>query len=259
MELRDKVAIVTGASQGIGRAISIALAKEGASVVLASRNEAKLEETAQIIKSNGGTSLKIRTDVSKEVEVKNMVQKTLETFGTIDILVNNSGIAGPTARCEDVTLEEWEETMAVNLRGPFLCCKYVIPTLKAKKSGRIIHIGSISSKRPLQNRTPYTTSKMGLIGFNRTLAVELGPFNITVNLICPGATAGERLDNVMTTMGKALGKSYEEMATTFKALSPLNRFVNAEDIANMVVYLASDKAKNITGQDINVCGGIIMY
>ncbi|HWP49955.1 MAG TPA: SDR family NAD(P)-dependent oxidoreductase [Candidatus Limnocylindrales bacterium] len=259
MELRDKVAIVTGASQGIGRAISIALAKEGASVVLASRNEAKLEETAQIIKSNGGTSLKIRTDVSKEAEVKNMVQKTLETFGTIDILVNNSGIAGPTARCEDVTLEEWEETMAVNLRGPFLCCKYVIPTLKAKKSGRIIHIGSISSKRPLQNRTPYTTSKMGLIGFNRTLAVELGPFNITVNLICPGATAGERLDNVMTTMGKALGKSYEEMAATFKALSPLNRFVNAEDIASMVVYLASDKAKNITGQDINVCAGIIMY
>jgi NAD(P)-dependent dehydrogenase (short-subunit alcohol dehydrogenase family) len=259
MELKDKVAIVTGASQGIGRAISLALAKEGASVVLASRNEAKLEETAQAIKSNGGISLKVRTDVSQEADVKNMVQKTLEAFGTIDILVNNSGIAGPTAKCEDVTLEEWEETLAVNLRGPFLCCKYVIPTLKAKKSGRIIHIGSISSKRPLQNRTPYTTSKMGLIGFNRTLAVELGPFNITVNLICPGATAGERLDNVMTTMGKALGKSYEEMAATFKALSPLNRFVNAEDIAHMVVFLASEKAKNITGQDINVCAGVIMY
>lgn len=259
MELKDKVAIVTGASQGIGRAISLALAKEGASVVLASRNEAKLEETAQAIKSNGGISLKVRTDVSQEADVKNMVQKTLEAFGTIDILVNNSGIAGPTAKCEDVTLEEWEETLAVNLRGPFLCCKYVIPTLKAKKSGRIIHIGSISSKRPLQNRTPYTTSKMGLIGFNRTLAVELGPFNVTVNLICPGATAGERLDNVMTTMGKALGKSYEEMAATFKALSPLNRFVNAEDIAHMVVFLASEKAKNITGQDINVCAGVIMY
>jgi len=259
MELRGKVAIVTGASQGIGRVISLALAKEGASVVLASRNEAKLEETALAIKEIGGASLKVPTDVSQEASVKNMVQRTLEAFGTIDILVNNSGIAGPTARCEDVTLEEWEETMAVNVRGPFLCCKHVIPILKAKKSGRIINIGSISSKRPLQNRTPYTTSKMGLIGFNRTLAVELGPFNVTVNLICPGATAGERLDNVMTTMGKALGKSYEEMATMLKTASPLNRFVEPEDIANLVVYLASDKAKNMTGQDINVSAGLVMY
>jgi NAD(P)-dependent dehydrogenase (short-subunit alcohol dehydrogenase family) len=259
MELRNKVAIITGASQGIGRVTSLMLAKEGASVVLASRNEAKLEETARAINEMGGKSLTVLTDVTKASDVKNMVQKTLEAFGTIDILVNNSGIAGPTAKCEEVTIEEWEETMAVNLLGPFLCCKYVIPTLKAKKSGRIINIGSISSKRPLQNRTPYTTSKMGLIGFNRTLAVELGPFNITVNLICPGATAGERLDNVMTTMGKALGKSYEEMATTFKALSPLNRFVEADDIANMIVYLASDKAKNMTGQDINVSAGLVMY
>jgi NAD(P)-dependent dehydrogenase (short-subunit alcohol dehydrogenase family) len=258
MRLNDRVAIVTGASKGIGSAIAVALASEGAKVVLAARNEAGLRETGRRI-GDAERWHAVKTDVTSEHDVAEMVRQTVKQFGTIHILVNNAGIAGPTALCEDVKLAEWEETMAVNLRGPFLCAKAVLPVMKAQRWGRIVNISSITGKRPLSMRTPYASSKLGLIGFTRTLAAEVGPFEVTVNAICPGATKGPRIDAVIKNLAQAEGKSEEEIATRFLQDAALRRFVEADDVASLAVFLASDAGRNMTGQDFNVSAGLVMY
>jgi len=258
MTLKNRVAIVTGASQGIGSAIAVALASAGARVVLAARNEDGLLETGRRI-GEADKWYAVKTDVTSEDDVAEMVRQTVTRFGTVHILVNNAGIAGPTALCEDVKLAEWEETMAVNLRGPFLCAKAVLPIMKAQRWGRIINISSISGKRPLPRRAPYTTSKMGLIGFTRTLAAEVGAFEITVNAICPGATKGPRIDAVVRNLARAEGKPEEEIAARFVQEAALKRFVEADDVAGLVVFLASDAGRNLTGQDFNVSAGLVMY
>lgn len=259
MRLKGKVAIVTGAGRGIGRAISRVLAREGASVTLGARSEGELREAAGEILAAGGRCIWVPTDVTSEGSVNAMVRRTVEAFGTVDILVNNAGVAGPTALLEDTTRQDWEKTFAVNLIGPFLCCKAVLPILKAKRSGRIINISSVSGKRPLVRRTPYTTSKMGIIGLTRTLAVEVGEYGITVNSVCPGATRGPRLESVIQNLAKAQGKTYEEVEEAiFKAPSPLKTLVEPEDTAHLVAFLASDEARHMTGQAINVTAGLIM-
>jgi NAD(P)-dependent dehydrogenase (short-subunit alcohol dehydrogenase family) len=258
MRLQDRVAIVTGASKGIGSAIAVALASEGAKVVLAARNEEGLRETGRLI-GDADRWYAVETDVASENEVAEMVRHTVNRFGTLHVLVNNAGIAGPTALCEDVKLAEWEETMAVNLRGPFLCAKAVLPVMKAQRWGRIINISSISGKRPLARRAPYSSSKLGLIGFTRTLAAEVGPYEITVNAICPGATKGPRIEAVVKNLAQAEGKPEEEIAARFLQDAALGRFVEAGDIAGLVVFLASDAGRNMTGQDFNVSAGLVMY
>jgi len=259
MRLKDKVAIVTGASQGIGEAIACAFAREGAKIVLAARNQRNLEGTARKIASLAGTSLVVPTDVTDEASLRAMVEKTLEAFGTIDILVNNSGIAGPTKKCEDLTREEWEEVFTVNVTGMFLASKQVIPVLKEKRSGRIINISSVSGKRPLPNRTPYTASKMAVIGFTRTLAFELGEYGITVNAVCPGATEGPRIQSVIENMAQSFGTSYEEAERSFTDPAALKRLVRPEDQAALCVFLASEEGARMTAQDINVTAGLIWY
>jgi len=258
MRLKDRVAIVTGASKGIGSAIAVALASAGAKVVLAARNDAGLRETGRLI-GDAERWHAVKTDVASENEVAEMVRQAVERFGAVHILVNNAGIAGPTAPCEDVKLAEWEETMAVNLRGPFLCAKAVLPVMKAQRWGRIINVSSITGKRSLPLRTPYASSKLGLIGFTRTLAAEVGPFEITVNAICPGATKGSRIDSVVKNLAQAEGKSEEEIAARFARDAALGRFVEADDVAGLVVFLSSDAGRNMTGQDFNVSAGLVMY
>lgn len=186
MRLENQIAIVTGGGQGIGRQISLRLAEEGARVVIADINEAGSRETAAMITQAGGQKARvIPTDVSSETQVARLIQTTLNTDQRIDILVNNSGIMGPVKDIEDITLEEWEATMAVNLRGIFLCCKYVIPAMKIRKKGSIVNISSVTGKRALTQRTPYAASKMGVIGLTRTLAAEVGKWKIRVNAVCP--------------------------------------------------------------------------
>ncbi len=258
MRLDGRVALVTGASKGIGSAIAVALASAGAKVVLAARNGAALRDTGRLI-GDAERWHAVPTDVTSENEVAEMVRQTVKRFGTLHILVNNAGIAGPTALCEDVKLAEWEETMAVNLRGPFLCAKAVLPLMKAQRWGRIINISSITGKRPLPMRTPYASSKLGLIGFTRTLAAEVGPFDITVNAICPGATKGPRIEAVVKNLAQAEGKPEEEIAARFLRDAPLGRFVEADDVAGLVVFLASGAGRNMTGQDFNVSAGLVMY
>ena len=259
MRLKGKIAIVTGPGQGIGQAIALAIAREGGKLALAARTVQNLEGTQRKINSMGGASLVVPTDLNDEAAIKNMLDKTLGEFGGIDILVNNSGVAGPTKMCEEVTREEWEDCFAVNMTGMFLCCKYVIPIMKKNRQGRIINISSLSGKRPLPNRTPYTASKMAVIGLTRTLAFELGEFGVTVNSVCPGATEGERIRNVIANQAESRGISLKEAEESFTGQAALKTFVTAEDTAGMCVHLASEDGKHMTGQDINVTAGLCWY
>ncbi|MFQ5895380.1 MAG: SDR family NAD(P)-dependent oxidoreductase [Nitrospinota bacterium] len=259
MLLEGKVAIVTGAGQGIGQAIALGLAKEGARVALAARNEANLRATAKKVEALRGQSLVVPTDLHYEDQVRRMVGRVVERWGRVDILVNNSGVAGPTKSLEDVSAEEWDDTLAVNLRGAFFCCKYVVPRMKEQRWGRIINISSVSGKRPLPQRTPYTSSKMALIGLTRTLAFELGEYGITVNAVCPGATEGPRIQAVIERMASFAGTTFEEAKCSFTDPAALKRLVTPEDTAGLCVFLCSEAGRHMTAQDINVTAGLIWY
>ncbi|WP_226008202.1 SDR family NAD(P)-dependent oxidoreductase [Natrinema salinisoli] len=250
--------IVTGASRGIGRTIAHQLLEEGANVVLAARSDG-IEETAATSES-GDRALPIRTDVTDESAVRSLINRTDEAFGGLDGVVNNAGIAGPTASVTDVDVNEWERTMAVNARGPFLVAKHATPLLAASDRGSIVNISSISGKRPLEGRTPYAASKMAVIGLTRTLAFELGDDDITVNTVCPGATEGPRIEDVISRQAEERGISYEEAKrVVFTDDAALGELVEPEDVADTVSFLLGPRARHITAQDINVDAGTAWY
>ena len=254
--LSGTTAFVTGASQGIGRTIAETLADHGADVALAARGDG-IYDVADAI---GDAAFPVETDVSDEESVADAIDATVDRFGGLDCLVNNAGIAGPTASVEDVSVAEWEQTMDVNVTGMFRCAKHAVPHLREGDGGSVVNISSISGKRPLENRTPYTTSKMAVIGFTRTLAFELGDDDVTANAICPGATSGPRIEDVIEKQAAQLGVSYEAAkAEVFTDDTALGSLVDPEDIAEMVAYLASDAGQHITAQDINVDGGSTWY
>jgi NAD(P)-dependent dehydrogenase (short-subunit alcohol dehydrogenase family) len=256
--LDGTTAFVTGASQGIGREIAITLAAKGANVALAARSDG-IHETAEIIDDEDAT-LAIETDVTDERSVEAAIDRTVDEFGGLDCLVNNAGIAGPTKPIEEVTREEWEHTQDVNVTGMFLTTKHAVEHLRASDQGRVVNLSSISGKRPLVERTPYTASKMAVIGITRTLAHELGDDAVTVNAICPGPVRGPRLDSVIQNQADSAGISFERAKNErFVDDMALNELVEAEDIADLVAYLSSESGKHITGQDINVSGGVVWY
>jgi len=259
MLLKDKVAVVTGGGRGIGRAIALAFAQEGADLVLAARSVDKLNETATLVEKYGRRALVVPTDVTSEAAVNNLRDQTLEKFGRVDILVNNSGIGGPSAPLWEIEPQGWDETFTVNVRGVYLCCRAFLPAMVARRSGVIINIGSMTGKRPLVNRTPYAASKLALVGLTRTLAWEVGPYGIRVNLISPGPVEGERIEWVVRQLAEARGISVEEARRSLTEASPLGRFVLADEVARVAVFLASDLATAVTGEDLNVSAGIVMY
>jgi len=260
MRLNNQTAIVTGGGQGIGQQISLRLAQEGANVIIADINREGSEETAKVISEKYGRKAQvIQTDVTNEGSVADMVRAVLQASDSIDILVNNSGIAGPVKAVEEIDLKEWEATMSVNLSGMFLCCKYVIPVFKKQSRGTIINIASVTGKRALPLRTPYAASKMGVIGFTRTLAAEVGKWKIRVNAVCPGAVTGDRQKVVFEGIMKHSGKSWDEVVAERSANSPLNTLIDPQYVAAVVSFLCTDDANMMTGQDINVSAGSLMY
>jgi NAD(P)-dependent dehydrogenase (short-subunit alcohol dehydrogenase family) len=259
MLLKEKVAVITGAGRGIGRAIALAYVQEGAQVVLAARSVEALQETQAEIARLGGTGIVLPTDISDPDAIEALVTQTLAHFGRIDILVNNSGIGGPSAPLWEIAPSEWEETFKVNVTGTYLCCRAFLPHMIKQRAGCIVIIGSMTGKRPLLNRTPYAASKMALVGLARTLAWETGPYNIRVNVISPGPVEGKRIEWVIRTQAEAKGISVDEARQQFTSGSPLGKLITASDIADAAVFLASDKAKAITGEDLNVSAGNVMY
>lgn len=259
MKLEEKVVVVTGAGRGIGREIALTCAQEGGSVVLAARSVGALQEAADQIESAGGEALVVETDVCDPDAVAALTSQVLARWGRVDVLVNNSGIGGPSAPLWEVAPADWEETFAVNVTGVFLCCQAMLPSMIERRSGSVINIGSITGKRPLLNRTPYAASKAALIGLTRTLAVEAGPYQIRVNLVSPGFVAGERIEWVFEQQAALQGRDVDVVRADAEKMTPLRRLVSAADVARTVAFLASDESGGITGADINVTAGLVMY
>ena len=256
MKLGGRVAIVTGGGRGLGRAIALRFATEGAAVAVTGTGREHLEATAREIVAAGGRSLAVVTDVAKESDVARMVEATVREFGRLDILVNNAGIAGPTASVAETRCEDWEGTLAVNLTGAFLCAKHAIPHLMAQRSGRIINISSVAGLIGYAMRSPYAASKWGMIGLTRSLALELGTYGITVNAVAPGSVRGERIAAVVRDRAASLGKSIADIEREFYVdPTALKRMLDPEEIAGTALFLASDEARGITGETISVTAG----
>lgn len=255
----SRVTVVTGAGGGIGRSIAEAFAARGDTVVLAARRVTHLEETAHLVEKAGGRAVVVRTDVTDPDATAELAHRVMDELGRVDVVVNNSGVGGPTAPMWEVDLDEWEATFAVNVHGVFLVSRAFLPAMIEAGSGSVIVIGSISGKRPLTSRSAYTTTKMALVGLTRTLAQEAGPHGIRVNLISPGFVEGPRIDWVIAHQAEARDLSEEAVRREMEAMSPLKRLTHAEDVAAAAVYLASEEAGALTGVDLNVNSGVVMY
>jgi meso-butanediol dehydrogenase/(S,S)-butanediol dehydrogenase/diacetyl reductase len=263
--LRGRVAIITGGGKGIGKAISLAFSREGAIVVAAGRTLSALQETCDEIRHQGGKAKPIQTDVSVEEQVVRMVSETIEEFGKVDILVNNSGIAGVTIRVSDMNLSKWNETIAIDLTGSMLCAREVLKHMIPRRSGNIINIASEAGRSgdgrsgfPL--RGAYCSSKMGVIGLTETLSVEVGEFNIRVNAVSPGPVKGEHITNAMSAKAKATNMPFAEIMESLAANSSLKRMAEESEVAAVAVFLASDESSAVTGQTISVsCGQHITF
>jgi len=258
LRLDDKVAIVTGAGRGIGEAISIRLAREGADVVVCDVNLDSAKETAEKIETIGQRSLAIKTDVSKSSDVEKMVNLTLEKFGKIDILVNNAGIV-IVKQIVELEEEEWDKVIDVDLKGVFLCSKAVAKVMINQKSGKIINISSDSGKTGYALFTSYNAAKFGVIGFTQGLAKELAPYGINVNAVCPGIVGTKMWEYVDEQLGKRWGLPKGEALKMHIKQIPLGRLETPEDVAGVVAFLASQDADYMTGQAINVTGGREMH
>jgi NAD(P)-dependent dehydrogenase (short-subunit alcohol dehydrogenase family) len=258
LDFAGRAAIVTGGGQGIGRAIALVLARAGASVVLAARSRDRMDSVAAEIRGFGGRALVCVTDVSSESDVVALMDATRHEHGAIDVLVNNAGIAGPTGLARDVEARAWEETIAINLTGAFLCAKHASAAMIPRKRGTIVNISSVAGRIGYALRTPYAASKWGMIGLSHSLAAELGPHGIRVNAVLPGSTEGERLDRVIRARAEAEKKTVAETTAWYVKDTPLGRMVSEDEVADAVAFLASDAASGITGQAISVCGGFCM-
>ena len=252
-------AVVTGAGQGIGAAIARGLAAEGVHVVLNGRRPELLEAVCDEITAAGGSADAFAGDVTDLAHLELLMARAAGPRGVLDILVNNAGIAGPTAPLAEVSLSDWNDTVAVNLTGVFLACKAALPYLKRAAHGKILNIGSVTGKQPLVNRAPYAAAKLGVVGLTRTLAHEVGPDGISVNVISPWLVEGQRLQSVISSMSKERGLSPDELRAEMTDGTAFKRTVSEEDVVAMALFLCSSAADNLTGQDINVAAGAVMY
>jgi len=272
MRLKDKVAIVTGGGGGLGEGISLCFAREGANVVVSDVNLESAKKVAAAIKEKGRKSLAMQTDVRSLAQVEELVEKTIDEMGTVDIFVCSHGVSGMTHRehapdepitLEGITEDDWDFTLDINLKGVFLCNRAVTPHFKKQNGGKIINVSSVGGRRGNPQLFAYSISKAGVIALSQALAQQLAPYNVNVNTICPGI--------IYTPMWQEGAELLAKMDPRFKDLDisgkdaldfmvqmviPFKRMQTPEDIGNAAVFLASDEAKEMTGQAINVCGGM---
>lgn len=244
---KNKVALVTGGSSGIGRATALAFAKKGAKVVIADWIEN--QETMDLIKNLGGETIFVKCDVSKSAEVKALIDKTIETFGRLDFAYNNAGIEGTSAPTQDCTEENWDKTIDVNLKGIWLCMKHQIPVMLEKGKGSIVNCSSVAGLVGFQGLPAYVASKHGIIGLTKTAALENAKLGIRINAVCPGV--------IQTPMIDRLTGNQKEAETQLATMEPVGRFGQPEEIACAVMWLCSDEASFVTGIEMPVDGGFI--
>ena len=258
MRLQDRVAIVTGAAKGMGSAISGALAGEGAHLVLAAREPAPLEALARSFteRRGGRRYIPVPTDVTDPGAVQVLAQRALDEFGRIDVLVNAAGVIGPIETpLHKIAPEDWDRVLGVNLKGTFLCCRAVVPAMMERRSGKIINIAGTSGLRGYRFRAAYSSSKWALRGLTRTLALEVGPYGVNVNAICPGVVEGDRMTTIINEKARVRNWAPDQVFHEYIEEMALRRFTKDDDIAHAVVFLASDESRQITGHEIVVDGG----
>jgi NAD(P)-dependent dehydrogenase (short-subunit alcohol dehydrogenase family) len=260
MQLKDRVAIVTGGGRGIGRAIARRFAAEGAQLVVAARSPMEVQHVAAEIENAGGRAAAVTADVSREADCETIVRRAREAFGAIHILVNNAGIYGPVEPVEKVTPREWDEVIAVNLRGAFLLSRLVLPEMYQSGFGSVVNIVSIAAKAAFPLNSAYAASKAGLIGLTHTLAAEAARKGVRVNALSPGPVQETRMSQ---DLGEKLARYFD--ADKEKLFAGMlegilqGRPQTTEEIASAALFLASDQASAITGQTLNVDGGIAFY
>jgi NAD(P)-dependent dehydrogenase (short-subunit alcohol dehydrogenase family) len=244
--------LITAGGAGIGRTMAETFLQNGARVHICDVDEARLQEFQAAWPALGVTV----TDVSDPAQVDRLFEAAVAHLGGLDVLVNNAGIAGPTAPIEEINPEDWDRTMAINISGQFYCARRAVPLLKAAGGGAIINLSSAAGLFGYPLRAPYAASKWAVIGLTKTLAMELGEFNIRVNAICPGVVAGPRMDGVIKAKAEARGISEAEMREQYLGLVSMHTFVTMQDVANMVLFLCSEAGCRISGQALAVDGNV---
>ena len=250
MARRSLSVLVTGAGSGIGRAIADAFVAEGCKVHICDINP---DAVADFLETNPGATATVG-DVSKLEDVDRTVADLARSTGTLDVLVNNTGIAGPIAAVEDIEPEEWDRTIAVDLSSHFYFVRTAVPLIKKAGGGSIINIASSAAFHGCPFRSPYSAVKWAMLGLTKTWAMELGPFAIRVNAICPGSVDGERIRAVIERDAKMQGKSVDEMRQSYLMQSSMRTFINPEDVANLALFLSSDAGAKISGQALGLDG-----
>ena len=260
MALKDQIALITGAGRGIGRAIARRFGAEGAALLLTARTAKEIASVAQEIQQAGGRAECLAADVARQDECQRIVAAATRLFGRVDILVNNAGMFGPVRPAQEITPQEWNEVLAVNLSSAFYLSQLVLPEMCARNSGAILNISSVAAKGAFGLNVPYASSKAGLLGLTRSLAAETARNGVRVNAICPGPVTETRMSKELgEALAERAGVDPSEMFRQFLQGILQGRAQTADEIAAAAVFLCSQEASAITGQSINVDGGMSFY
>src|SRR5512134_691262 len=253
LSLKGKRVLITAGAGGIGRVMAETFVNAGAKVHICDVVQSAIDETVRALKVTASMC-----DVSDRKQVDALFADVKKHLGGLDVVINNAGIAGPTGKVEDIAVEGWERCIAVDLNGMFYCTRLAVPMLKAAGGGSIVNLSSAAGRLGFPFRTPYAAAKWGVVGFTKSLSMEVGTDNIRVNAIQPGVVEGDRINRVIDAKAKALGISFEEQKERSLDKVSMREMVTAQDIANMALYLASEIGRHITGQAISVCAGVEM-
>ena len=260
MKLDGQVAIVVGSARGIGAAIARAFSQEGAAIVLADieKMKPKLDEVARQITRKAGKAIAMATDCTDEGQVNEMVDAAVQKWGRVDVLINSAGLRGPLVSVQEITEQEWDSVLAVNLKAVFLCCKAVLRVMTKQKSGNIVSISGTAGREGMALRGALCAAKWGLLGLTQTIAKEAGPFGIRANVICPGGVDEEDLRTMYAERAKGLGMAFSELEKSVLEQTPLRKYASYDETAKAALFLASSDSSHTTGEALNVSGGRLM-
>ena len=260
MKLVGQVAIVVGSARGIGATIAHTFAREGASIVLVDLEQmkAQLDEVAREITQENGKAIAVVADCTDDGQVNRMVDDTLRRWGKVDILVNSAGLRGPLVPVQEITEQEWDGVLAVNLKAVFLCCRAVLQQMIKQKSGSIVSISGTAGKEGMALRGSLCAAKWGLLGLTQTIAKEAGPHGIRANVICPGGMDEPDLREMYAERAKGLGMEFSDLEKSVLDLTPLRKYAKHDEVAKAALFLASSDSSHTTGESLNVSGGRLM-
>ena len=260
MKLTGQVAVIVGSARGIGEAIAHMFSREGASLVLVDIQKAKaqLDDVTQAINRQGGSAVAVLADVTDDAQVNSLVNETVARYGKIDILVNSAGWRGPLVPVQDITEEEWDLVLSVNLKAVFLCCRAVLKVMIEQKSGSIVSISGTAGKEGMALRGSLCAAKWGLLGLTQTIAKESGPYGIRANVICPGGMDEPDLRVMYAERAKGLGMEFSQLEKSILELTPLRKYARHDEVAKAALFLASSDSSHTTGESLNVSGGRLM-